>query len=440
VGSLLLGDVIPPTPLALVLLALPSLVLLVRASVLAFQAAFRRSQGAPPPELLASLVSFLLYALGAGLIAHTWFGFELTPFLATSAVVGAVVGLALQETLGNLIAGIALHTEAPFRVGDWVQTAGREGAVEQISWRATRLRTLEGDTVTIPNNEVARHAVLNYSLPPGPHSRVLSLSASLQVPPNQVIAVLGGLLREAEGVLQDPAPRVLLESYRDASAQYQVRYFTARYEDSKETEAEILRLVWYHFHRHGIAIPPASHEVFVHTVTPPPGDAQASRLEAALRGIDLFRTLDEEAMGLVVSRFRKHHYGAGERIIEEGSSGDSFFIVDRGEVEVRRSGRRKPLARLAEGQFFGEMALLTGERRNAEVVAVTDVDLFTIDKAGFQDVIVAHPSIAGDISAILAERRESLARDEPVEPEALAAGPGELKDRILDRIRDYFGL
>jgi CRP-like cAMP-binding protein len=160
--------------------------------------------------------------------------------------------------------------------------------------------------------------------------------------------------------------------------------------------------------------------------------------------VDLFRPLSAEELGRVMARSRPLHYAAGERVIEEGSPGDSFFVIDRGEVEVSKNmgGARRTLARLMEGQFFGEMALLTGEPRAATVDAVTDVDLFTIDKAAFHGILVANPAIAVDISTILAERREALhqaegdltARYDP------AASSGELKERILDRIRSYFGI
>src|SRR6266850_1265591 len=122
----------PPSgqsPVALLYL-LPVLVLVVRATSLGFQWVFYRRQGAPPPSLLDSVVSVLLYGIGVGAIASQWFDVELTPFLATSAVVGAVVGLALQDTLGNLFAGIALHSEAPVHVGDWVRVGERDGRVE----------------------------------------------------------------------------------------------------------------------------------------------------------------------------------------------------------------------------------------------------------------------------------------------------------------------
>lgn len=438
-------DQMPAGWVAVVFLV-PVLVLLVRASVLAFQAVFRSRQGTPPPSLLESVIAVVLYGLGAGFVAHRFLGVELTPFLATSAVVGAVVGLALQDTLGNLFAGIALHTEAPFRVGDWVRVAEQEGRVEQVSWRAMRLLTWSQDTLTIPNNHVARSPILNYSQPREPHSRVLLMGVNYHTPPNKALSVLAGLLEQVVEVSRVPPPTVRIVGYHDFYIQYEIRYHVAGYEEYRRAEGEIFRLIWYHFRRHGIEIPYPVRNVFLHQVenSADAKDGAASRLERALRAIDLFRPLSEEELRAAAARFRHLHYAAGEEIIDEGAPGDSFFVIDRGEVEVGKTigGTWRRLARLMEGQFFGEMALLTGEARAARVVAATDVDLFTIDKAGFHDILVANPAIAVDISAILAERREALSQAQD------ASGRGadspharsELKERILDRIRSYFGL
>lgn len=431
--------------LALVFLV-PFLMLLVRGTVLGFEGLFRRRQGSAPPALLESVVSVLVYAVGLGAIAHYWFGLELTPFLATSAVVGAVVGLALQDTLGNLFAGIALHIEAPFRVGDWVRVGDRDGRIEQVSWRALRLLTWDGDTLTVPNNEVARHAILNYSLPRGAHSRLVTVGVNYHTPPNKVISVLGNLLEQVPAVLRDPPPTIRIVGYHDFAIQYEIRYAFTGYDEYRRIEGEIHRLVWYHFKRHGIEIPFPVRNVFLHQAEPAEAhkEAPATRLERALRQIDLFRPLSDEELRTAAARCRPLHYAAGERIIEEGDAGDSFFIVDRGEVEVSKEmgGARRTLARLMEGQFFGEMALLTGERRAARVVAATDVDLFTLDKPGFHDIIVGNPAIAVDISTILSERREALSQAEGdltarFQP---TSSRGELKARILDRIRGYFGV
>jgi CRP-like cAMP-binding protein len=172
-------------------------------------------------------------------------------------------------------------------------------------------------------------------------------------------------------------------------------------------------------------------------------ETPGERLERALRTVDLFRPLSDEELRSVMARSRPLHYAAGERVIEEGSPGDSFFIIDQGQVMVskRMGGANREIARLMEGQFFGEMALLTGERRSATIEAATDVDLFMIDKPAFQDILAANPTIAVDISTLLSERRDALthAQDDLTAP-LPAPGAGELKNDILGRIRAYFGL
>jgi small-conductance mechanosensitive channel/CRP-like cAMP-binding protein len=428
------------------LLLAPLLVLLVRACGLLFEGFFRRGRGEAPPALLRSLVSVLLYGVGAGFVAHRFFGFELTPFLATSAVVGAVVGLALQETLGNLFAGISMHTEAPFRVGDWIRIGEIEGRVEQVSWRAVRLKTWSGDGVTIPNNEVSRRSVLNYSQPIEPHSRTVTVGVSYETPPNKVFAVLAELLEQVPGLVRDPPPNLRLIGYRDSAMEYEVRYHVRAYEDYRRVESEIYRLIWYHFRRHRIEIPFPIRTVHLHQAEgrgAGTSETPAQRLERALRSIDLFRALSESELRLALQNFRHLHYAAGERIIEEGSPGDSFFVIDRGVVEVSKllGGAPRVLAQLSEGHFFGEMALLTGEARSASVTARSDVDVYTIDKQGFEQIVVQNPHVTEDISSILAARRDALSQAEGDAGAAVEESAASARKRdLLARIRGYFGI
>jgi small-conductance mechanosensitive channel/CRP-like cAMP-binding protein len=431
--------------LALLVLA-PTLVLLVRLASMLLQAAFRSQQGYAPPALLESVMAVVLYGLGATFIAHRWLGVDLTPFLATSAVLGAVVGLALQDTLGNLFAGISIHTEEPFRVGDWVAMGESEGRVVQMSWRAVRLRTWYGDTVTVPNNEAARRAIKNFSQPREPHSRLLTIGVNYNTPPNRVLAVLADITEQVDLVLKDPEPVFRVIAYGDFAIQYEIRYFVARYDDYRAAEGEIHRLIWYHFRRHDIEIPFPVRDVYLHQPVEPPAreESPAIRLERALRGIDLFLPLTDEERRAAVASFTQLHYASGERIIGEGEPGDSFFVVDRGEVEVSKNlaGKDRPLARLTPGQFFGEMALLTGEKRSATVVASGDVDVFRLDKAGFQKIIAGNPSIAVEISGILAQRRDAQSQAAGDVTERLYHDDEavDLKQHILKRIRSYFAL
>ncbi len=394
---------------------LPLLTLVVRGNVIAFQWLFQRRHGVGARRRCSTASSpSRFYGVGLGAVAHYWFELELTPFLATSAVVGAVVGLALQDTLGNLFAGIALHTEAPFRVGDWVRVADRDGRIEQVSWRAMRLRTWDGDTLTIPNNEVSRHAMLNYSVPAAPHSRLILVHIGYETPPNRAIGVLRGALAQVDGMAAGVSPNIRIVGYHDFAIRYEIRYFFGSYEDYRVIEGEIYRLVWYHLRRAGIefALPISNVVVQQNLAAPRAEDAGRPRCCPRCAASTCSDRLSDAELHTVASRLRPQHYAAGEKIIEEGAAGDSLFLVDRGEVRVLRrlGGTPREIARLGEGECFGEMAMLTGQQRTATVVAGTDVDVFMIDKTGFQDILAGNPDMAVDISALLAKRRAALPR------------------------------
>ena len=152
--TLFAGGPLPASPWLSLLFLIPLLTLVVRGNVIAFQWLFQRRHGAEPPSLLDSVISVAFYAVGLGAVAHYWFKLELTPFLATSAVVGAVVGLALQDTLGNLFSGLALQMGRPFDVGDWVEVdaiPANAGRVVEVGWRQTKIITLDAVEVIIPN-------------------------------------------------------------------------------------------------------------------------------------------------------------------------------------------------------------------------------------------------------------------------------------------------
>src|SRR6185312_2994670 len=126
--------------------------------------------------------------------------------LATSAVSAVVIGFALQDTLGNAFAGLAIQSEKPFRVGHWIRVGEFEGRVAEVTWRATKLRTKSGNFVVLPNNIVAKEAITNYSEPAAPTRIDVEVGASYQSPPNAVKAALLEALANCPRALKTPAP------------------------------------------------------------------------------------------------------------------------------------------------------------------------------------------------------------------------------------------
>lgn len=443
--SLFMGR-LAQTRFGLLVLLVPAWVLAVRLATMLVRPVLAARAGSAPPALVETLVSGVLYAGAAAYVAD-FLGFNLRTVVATSAFLGAVLGLALQETLGNLFTGIALHAEAPFQVGDWVRVGDHlEGRVQQLSWRAVQMKTWSGDLLAVPHSSVARAPITNFSAPRGPHSRVVLVHASYDSPPNRVVAAIRRAVDEVSEISRSPEPNVRLIAYADSALTYEIRYWFESYEAYRPAESAVLARVWYQFRRSGIDVPFPIRDVRVRRLQPAESkdDGMRRRLARLLRKVEVLQAVPESDRESLLDGFKLQHFASGETIIEEGQEGDSFFLVDRGEASVTKfaGGARQQVASLRPGQFFGEMALLTGEARAASVQAITDVDVFVLDKAGFASVLAANPGVAEQISHTLAARQRALdeaARDATSRAER-APSTVELNQRILSRIREYFGL
>jgi putative ABC transport system ATP-binding protein len=124
----------------------------------------------------------------------------------------------------------------------------------------------------------------------------------------------------------------------------------------------------------------------------------ALRICEFLRPIELFKTLTPRQLTNVAEKMSKRHYAAGETIIRKGDPGTEFFLVSDGEVEVIRDDHE--IARLGPSDFFGEVALISGEPRNATVVAQTAVDTYALGKTDFEAALATSQSFRDQLYRI----------------------------------------
>jgi small-conductance mechanosensitive channel len=190
------------------------------ARVCAFEWLFAQSAREGVPALLVDLFTLVAALFSTAAVLHAVFLIEVMSLIATSAVVSVVLGLALQDTLGHLFAGIALQFDRPFRLGDWIEIRlGNErvsGQVLELSWRATVLLAITDEVVTVPNKTVAQGLVLNYSGRERPFVRSHVFRVGLTAPVARVKELLCEAARETPGVLAEPAPLALIHETTDS--------------------------------------------------------------------------------------------------------------------------------------------------------------------------------------------------------------------------------
>ncbi len=391
------------------------------------------------PKIVADVVQALLYLAAVLLTLHAA-GMEPGSLLTTSALLTAVLGLALQDTLGNLFSGLALQLGRPFDIGDWVELDHSQqqqaGRVVEVGWRATKIITLDHVEIIIPNGMMAKALLRNVTRPTPVSRRNIAFTASYRDPPADVQAAALEAVSGVALVLPSPAPNVILTGFGDSTINYTLRYFTADISASQVTDSEVRGRLWYVFKRRGLEFPFPQRDVTMRVADPAKDlENDTAARKAVLRRIELFAQLDADDLERLARRSETRLYAPGERIVVQGQPGDELFIVVDGDVRVLAGGDE--VARLREGDFFGEMSLLTGEERTATVEACGPCRLVVVGHRALKQALEHQPELAERLSAAQVDRQRALELHRRGSASALPeAGEGTVE--LLARIRSFF--
>jgi small-conductance mechanosensitive channel/CRP-like cAMP-binding protein len=391
--------------------------------------------GMQVPKLLVDVVRAVVAAFVTLGMVSAMFEETITGLITASGVFGVVMGLALQSTLADLFSGIALNLQRPFRVGDWIQVdSGILGEVTEMNWRATHLRTPQGDTAVLPNGKLAAAQVTNFSSPTTRHRCVMAITLDARVHPGLACRALASAALKPRAVLGDPAPEARVKALRDKSIEYELAYWVDGFAGMDDVADEVARSTWITLDSLGFG--PWSEQGGAHD------PAQISqRLVAA---VDLFEHLDPELRARIAAALRPRLLEPGEVLMRAGEAGSSVFIVETGVLEVvlgDEGSAKRPAARLGTGDIVGEMSLLTGQPRIATVVALDECRVLELSHEAMSPIMVDNPEIAEGLSHLMAQRRLSNAAlvAELTAEEKRAAARNWSKQILADMVA-FFGL
>lgn len=422
-----------------------------------------RGKNFPVPALIVSIVRTLIALLTAFLVLKEVAGVNIAPLLASTALVTAVIGFALQGVLGNLLGGMSLHLVRSLVPGDWIRVGDIEGEVTETNWRETRLRTLDGHVMIVPNSTVSS-AVLNHmSWPNTLRRHTFEVGASYSDAPGEVIQELIEAAKSVTGVLPDPKPHAFITEYKDFGINYVLRYWTRQYYNRKELDGEVGRMIWYRFKRKGIEIPfPMSDKLlndFMAVVYrqrhEPPEEKDVQRMAAELEESQFSQVLLKAQKEtpllaredyLELARYtRRVYYTTGEVLFRQRDAGDCCYILVRGslngEVEGREGSSERHVFLIKPGALLGEMSLLTGLPRTATVRALEECELIEMNQGAFAKLLSMKseiPERLADLAAArTAELTSELERLKETDTLRMTGGLGRsgLLDRFLKMIR-----
>jgi len=407
---------------------------------------FEKKRQTPIPHFLREVVGgivfliVLLFVLSYGYHAEA----QLKGLLAGSGVVAIIVGFAGQNLFAGIIGGISIQINRPYKVGDWLQVGERFAEVMEINWRSTRLRTNDNIYLDIPNNEMVSHEIVNLHYPTEVHAMRIRVGVEYKNPPTRVKDALFRAASTADGVLAKPKTKVFLVDFAESAVIYEIKYYMGNHSRINEINDAVRTNVWYELKRQGITIPFPIRTLRVERRAARPVQEDQAEALSILRGEPLFECLSDEQLDHLVKQARLNHFGRGEPVIEEGSPGDSMFVLLRGaaNVSVSKNGSTIQVATLNAGDCFGEMSLLTGEPRSATVRADGDCYVMEIGKPVMAEVLRGAPGCLEQLSELLAQRKM---KTEGILKEATRTDEQSSKEReysatFLHRLRTFFEL
>src|SRR2546421_12847931 len=371
-----------------------------------FDFVFRIRRGFEAPTLVRNVFSLLAFTILFVLIFNRIYKeINLGALFTTSAIFGVIIGLALQDTLGNFFAGISLHADRPFQVGDVIVVGSQKhtGVVESISWRAIKIRTFQNHIVLVANSTAAKEAI-EVAPRDNLNARIVTFSTIYTDSPAKTIHVVREAVRDADNVSEKITPIVRIRGLGDSSIDWEIKYWLDDYAKYNDTDALVRQRVWYTLRRSGLTFAFPTRTLYLERSAPravTPGNEIADRLSA----VDIFAPLSNDELRQLADATVTHVFAPGETLIRAGDEGSSMFVVHSGKVSVQVSDRAGPrkVAELTEGNFFGEMALFTGEPRTPNVVAMEETGVLEIGHTAMKHLFDTNPSLAESISLTIAE-------------------------------------
>ena len=356
------------------------------------------------PRLLRDLLRLLLAGIGLAMVYSFVWGKEIEGAIAALGVTSIVVGLALQEPLGNLFSGLMLLMERPFEVGETIEVGNVSGEVKEINWRSAHIEALGGAIQVVPNSTLNKEPILNFSRPLPYRMELFDVGFSFQDPPYKVRAALMDLLLHTEGVLKKPKPIVATLSYEEFSIKYRLVYRTLE-KDRWPVKNELVTRIWYLAKRHGFTLPYPVNVTLQHKQEHPFRAAQPEAAEQLARFPRLPEIAPEDR-----DQTRQLTFGVGERLFDQGDELDGVYFVVSGSVSLQmvRDGQANEIATIQAGEFCGETGMHGHQAADVRAVALEDTSVVVIAPDAVRHLFEASPRLARETGHTLEVHRKAL--------------------------------
>ncbi|MDH6242879.1 mechanosensitive ion channel family protein [Mycobacterium sp. OTB74] len=355
------------------------------------------------PRIFIDVARLMLIAVGLAVISRYIWGANIKGVFTAVGVSSVVIGLLLQQSVGQIMSGLFMLFEQPFRMGDWLDTTAARGRVVEVNWRAVHIETSTGLQVT-PNSVLAGTSFTNLSRLPGTHTTSVTTTFAASDSPDQVCATLV----RAATALPQRKPDVEPTAVAIGANQYRTTIGLKSPADDNAAQAVFLRWIWYAARREKLHLDGAGDEY-----------STPKRLEQALRAVAApALRLSHPDQRSLMSYSRLLRYSTGEIVQAPGEVPATIGLVVSGRVRLTvpaDDGSPIVVRTLDEGAILG-VAAFTHQSNLATAHALDEVTLLQIEHDQIQSLLTERPLLSREFGRLIDERRAEI-------QEAVKSGP-----------------
>jgi potassium-dependent mechanosensitive channel len=434
-------------------------------------------------EAVTVSIKYSLVVLGIVVVLQTA-GINLSSLTVVAGVLGIGIGFGLQNLASNFISGLVLLFEQTLKVGDYVEINGLQGTIEKISIRSTIVRTNDDVFVIVPNQKFIENETVNWSY--GGHiCRIhLPIGVAYGTDPLLLTEALLAAARSEPKVISYPPPEVWFKGFGSSSLDFQLLVWVNNPNENEPIRSALNFRIEYELRQRNIEIPYPHRDLRIRNIeslkplfqshlssnkisenghessdlkisfdklestdnsgfTKPKAitkNVSKKSLRDLLRRVSYFeRCTDTELLAVVASGYREHFIPA-QVICKENDPSDTFYIILTGSIEVISERTNTQIATLQQGEFFGEIALLTGTPRTATIRALTDTTLFVIGRQQLKQLLIEHQELGEQIALKLSERQQILISMGLLNEEELKKSEAAAITWVRNRLNMIFGI
>lgn len=358
-------------------------------------------QGAPEgswrkriPSIFLDVARFAVIAVGLALIFSYVWGANVGGLFTALGITSIVLGLALQNSVGQIVSGLLLLFEQPFQLGDWLDTPSARGRVIEVNWRATHIDTGSGMQI-MPNSVLAGASFTNQSRPAGDHSISVVSVFALEDAPDEVCAMLTRVAANLPQLRPGARPKAVAMG----GLQYKTTIPLRTPADDGSARATFLRWIWYAARRADLHLDEAEDDF-----------ATPDRIAGSLHVVASTLRLTEDEFGELLPYLRLTRYGAEETLQFSGQVPDRMTFIVKGLVRltaVRPDGSIVTVRTAEPGDFLGQTAL-TREPVSAGAHALDEVTVLQIGRTHVEELVARKPLLLQEIGRAIEERRSAV--------------------------------